>query len=219
MVTKTQCQAKVDKLYKLIDTFRKYSSPKKASATTGKGRRRTAYIEDNGGTPFIVDVFGGKKVVVYESEWDDDNSDPEKGPEILTLDAIKVFFPKAPPNFEEDGYAFREGNSLLVQVDEKEYVSIGWNIHKFKIPEDDTIVHYYSPIGNSAVPYPYAVGKKYVYLMLTEGGRKKAAYVPALLNSELKEYDEDPYRVFYEKRTNKVRVKELKSVELVARRD
>jgi hypothetical protein len=28
------------------------------------------------------------------------------------------------------------------------------------------IEKYYSPVGNSAVPYPYAVGQKYVYLML-----------------------------------------------------
>lgn len=40
---------------------------------------------------------------------------------------------------------------------------IGNNIYKFKTV--DKITKYFSPIGNSDVPYPYAIGKKYTYLM------------------------------------------------------
>jgi hypothetical protein len=61
-----------------------------------------------------------------------------------------------------------EGNSILVhlaKIGEKNYyLFVGDTVVEFEI--DDTIVEYYSQVGNSDVPYPVAVGKNYVYFML-----------------------------------------------------
>lgn len=60
------------------------------------------------------------------------------------------------------------GNSILVHVgnfsESNRYVSIGMEVVEFEI--DDLIVEYYSLVGNSDVPYPVAVGLKYLIFML-----------------------------------------------------
>jgi len=48
----------------------------------------------------------------------------------------------------------------------RSYVFIGDCIYIFEPPENDEIVDYHSMIGSSDVPYPVAVGKKYLYFML-----------------------------------------------------
>lgn len=56
------------------------------------------------------------------------------------------------------------GNSILAQLDAKKYLFIGDEIYSFSL-KDDTIVMYYSPVGNGMVPYPYAVGEHHTYFM------------------------------------------------------
>jgi hypothetical protein len=41
-------------------------------------------------------------------------------------------------------------------------------IYEFKPMKDDTIELFYSDIGNSDVPYPYAVGKTHIYILLDD---------------------------------------------------
>jgi len=47
----------------------------------------------------------------------------------------------------------------------RSYVFIGDSIYIFTPPEDDEILEFYSMIGGSDVPYPVAVGRKYLYFM------------------------------------------------------
>ena len=56
------------------------------------------------------------------------------------------------------------GNSILAQLDAKKYLYIGDEIYSFSL-KDDTIVMYYSPVGNGGTPYPYAVGEHHTYFM------------------------------------------------------
>ena len=44
------------------------------------------------------------------------------------------------------------GNSILLNIGDKRYVSIGWTIYEFSTK--DQITEYYSPVGKSDVPYP-----------------------------------------------------------------
>jgi hypothetical protein len=44
-------------------------------------------------------------------------------------------------------------------------VYIGPSIKSFKTQPGDTIVAFVSPMGNSAVPYPYAIGRTHTYLV------------------------------------------------------
>ena len=73
------------------------------------------------------------------------------------------------------GIKEEEGNSLLVKLESRNrYAFIGNYIAEFETPNNDEVVAFYSPVGNNDVPYPVAVGKKYVYFFLD--GQTK--YVP-----------------------------------------
>ena len=78
------------------------------------------------------------------------------------------------------------GNTILLQLDHHHYVFIGSRIYEFKTK--DSIVKYYSPMGNNQVPYPVAIGEKNVYFMLDQTyvplsyfkrGMKKVDYICA----------------------------------------
>jgi hypothetical protein len=120
---------------------------------------RSYLIHNNGGRPYRVEI-GEKDVVVYsnESEQKDktvyrvSSEDIWLGDNLLSLSA---YFPRGSG----------KGNSILIKIGPHQYVYIGHIIYSFKM-ENDEIVKYYSPIGNGDVPYPYAVGKDYVYFLL-----------------------------------------------------
>ena len=57
-----------------------------------------------------------------------------------------------------------EGNSILVHIQDTEYVFIGWDIYSFTT--DEKITDYYSYIGNSCVSYPVAVSQDSLFFML-----------------------------------------------------
>lgn len=125
--------------------------------------RSTKYvIHDNYGRPFIVDdTKSEKNVVVYRTKDED-----ERGAKVLRMPYERIFVGDnllKDKNYAEFGWA--KGNSLLLQSSEKRFIYVGDCIFSFEPVEDDIIVKYYSPVGNNDVPYPYAVGKKYVYFM------------------------------------------------------
>ena len=138
---------------------------------TRKVARKTQYmIHDNGGRPFIVyDTKSEKHVAVYKTKVVDKDADIweyEQANKVFTSSYERIFVGDnlmKDPNYEEIGWA--KGNSLLLQISDKKYVYVGDCIFSFEPVDEDTIMKYYSPVGNSDVPYPYAVGKKYVYLM------------------------------------------------------
>jgi hypothetical protein len=117
-------------------------------------------IHDNGGRPFEVAVRG-KSVKVYKLK---DDTEPK---ELFDWTVDEVFVGKKSPRGGYDGLKPRqaEGNSLLVKKGSK-YIYIGSEIYEFTPFEEDTVERYYSDIGNNDVPYPYAIGQKYIYLMI-----------------------------------------------------
>lgn len=129
-------------------------------------------IHDNGGRPFRVDIQG-MKVSVWKNMDEyglvDGKFVTTKHPmkHILDFTAEKIFIGKKSPDGGYDGLKPKEaeGNSLLLQTGSK-YVFIGWEIYEFSPVKGDTIVKYYSDIGNNDVPYPYAIGKTHVYILL-----------------------------------------------------
>lgn len=57
-----------------------------------------------------------------------------------------------------------DNSSVLIEFPNKKYMFVGTEIYEFETEE--FITNYYSMIGNSDVPYPVALSKNYVYLML-----------------------------------------------------
>jgi len=139
---------------------------------TRKQQSKHYEIHDNGGRPYIVDVQG-KTVTVFQNMdqlqvVDKKFVDIKNPPKLLfTKKADKIFIGKKSPNGGYDGLKPKdaEGNSILICIGDT-YTYIGSEIYEFSAVKGDTIVNYYSNIGNSDVPYPYAIGKTHLYNML-----------------------------------------------------
>ena len=65
------------------------------------------------------------------------------------------------------GYGkFFDGNSILLKLSKNKYVYIGSVIYSFTSYNE--ITTFISPVGNSDVPYPYAIDEKNNYYLLLE---------------------------------------------------
>jgi hypothetical protein len=109
-------------------------------------------IHDNGGRPFKV-VVNTEGIFVYRH----DNE------EYTNLLHHIVDYTGYWSGFDSSAYEMH-GNSLLININNIEYIHIGYKIYKFTAK--DTIIDFISPVGNSDVPYPVAYGTEYVYFML-----------------------------------------------------
>ncbi len=137
---------------------------------------------DNGGRPFRVEIQGNKVTVFknmneYElvnGEYREIKNPPKQ---ILEFTTDEIFVGKKSPKGGYDGLKPKEveGNSLLLKVGDK-YIFVGHEIYEWKPIKDDTIDIYYSNIGNSDVPYPYAVGKTHIYIMLDKIAIEKSFF-------------------------------------------
>ncbi len=140
---------------------------------TRKLRKGKTYeIHDNGGRPFFVDINGTKVSVfrnmdTFKLEHGKIIDIPAPKKHLFDLTGDEIFIGKKSSKGGYDGLKPSEadGNSILVKKGTT-YTYIGSEIFEFTPVEGDTIVSYYSNIGHSDVPYPYAIGKTHVYLML-----------------------------------------------------
>jgi hypothetical protein len=123
-------------------------------------------IHDNGGRPFLVDDYGSKVIVYYQQF--DFNTDAHLPPEELFQATYEKLFVgdkpawQVPENWEE-GF---KGNTILLKLVDGSYMYIGESIYTFQALEGDTIHTYFSEVGNNDVPYPFAIGEKYVYFLM-----------------------------------------------------
>lgn len=176
--------------------------------------KKTVYVVDNGGTPFLVDLTSlggaGSAHVWVERRPDlvpgDDGYVPRGHPAFRdmyrpwrTIKYRRAFVgydpeERRPPGLLDrmlhgkQGVWWHGGNSVLLQVAARRYVYVGKRVYAFAVPADDEIQGYVSPMGNSAVPYPYAVGKRNTYLMIEH------TWVP---NADLPADVDDPYLYYY----------------------
>jgi hypothetical protein len=60
----------------------------------------------------------------------------------------------------EDSFA-----TQLIHIKDTTYVHVaGTGVRQFTLPDNDFIVDYYTNLRNNDVPYPFAIGKKYIYV-------------------------------------------------------
>ena len=137
------------------------------------------FIHDNGGRPFLAyvgktDVYIYKINEKYEIKNENYNRKNKNNSWMYTQlvkeykNVVKIYIGKSPLNPSTKfsgghGKSF-DGNSILLQLTNNKCISIGWNIYEFTLL--DNIENYYSPVGNSDVPYPFIIGDKYIYFML-----------------------------------------------------
>jgi hypothetical protein len=143
---------------------------------------KTYEIHDNGGRPFFVTVDG--KAVTVERSMDTYKLEdghfvtiqkPRK--HLFETKVDEIFIGKKSPTGGYNGLKPKEaeGNSILLLKGSK-YIYIGSEIYEFTPVKGDIIEKYYSDIGNSDVPYPYAIGKDYIYIMLDKVAIEKSSF-------------------------------------------
>ncbi len=138
----------------------------------------------NGGISFKVELEYNLLIIFKEQEphvWDRIYA--------LFMDNCYLYTPMNNPSYDSSIYPFIENNTLLVYMGNGKYMYIGNRVYTFDTHEKEKIQDYYSPIGNSDVPYPYAVGETYTYLMLEKVMIPNTSY----MNTPIK----DPYRAYY----------------------
>lgn len=148
---------------------------------TAKARKpfHTYETRDNGAKPYIVQDFGDY-VIISTQKFDNEGNKPMVK-QILKLKYKRIFvgandLPVRDQNADflygnrsEYGKLGQDrGNSILLQTGANKYVYVGDGIREFSTRERDVIQHFYSPVGNNDVPYSYAVGEKYTYLLINK---------------------------------------------------
>lgn len=147
------------------------------------GNRMSYLTMDNGGHPFRVVIESDNKVVVWAYNH-------ERKRPYLSFVASQILI-------GDDSEIAEHGNSVIVQkqsdAGRNEYYFIGDTIFKFRTMAP--LVHLASPMGNSSVPYPWALDTLgNIYLMI----EKVVLKTNLNPNVSLKEKRAaDPYSLYY----------------------
>jgi hypothetical protein len=150
------------------------------------------YTHDNGGRPFKVEINEDKHVVDVYGNYQESKTYNKK---LYSTKYTNIWIGKSPKiemTLFSGGYGKKfEGNSILVETGNLEYVFIGEKIFSFK--SIAPIKTYVSPVGNNDVPYPYAVDSDgYIYLMI-----ENVIIHPNEKTKELFDKGNEPYSVYY----------------------
>jgi len=177
-------------VYKWVPRTSKSRNPIHRSNKPMIRRAKSYTIIDNGGRPFVVDVYPSH-VEIYLQKYQDDLEKWIKirDKKVLETQYKKIFIGDNDLRLS-DGTAPKgmfPGNSVLIKTGNGKYIYVGDGIYSFDTRNKEEILKYYSPVGNSAVPYPYAIGKDYTYFLLDK----------ETLPNELLNLKEDAYPQFY----------------------
>ena len=182
------------------------------------GRSFIVYIKDHTIAVYRQPTFQDKVFLVEETkceiekkegnsceEVETDDDDDEKWHYMIHVATFtnvrRIFVGKSPKTATTEysgGYGEKfDGNSILVHVGETKYIHIGAEMYSFTSMDD--IVEYYSPVGNSDVPQPVAIGTQHAYFMLD----KECVALEHFTRVLTQEDKEDLYAHFYfENETN-----------------
>lgn len=144
----------------------------------------TYVTHNNGSAAFEVVVTADKVFVMAILE-------ENQLEHILTLTNYKDVLIGA-----DSGLPETEGNSILVNTEGNNYVYIGTETFRFQTKSP--VLEYYSPIGGGDVPYPYAVTKDRVYLMLNHVSIDLRPELLTLYSTyEDVDLQHEPYQFYY----------------------
>lgn len=89
--------------------------------------------------------------------------------------AVKLHYRRLFVGMDPAYPGFGDGNTLLLELGPGSYYFVaGRSSRFFQLPPDEPIVEFRSPIGNSDVPYPFALSANYVFLLLEDWCRVRA---------------------------------------------
>jgi hypothetical protein len=133
---------------------------------------RTVRVVDNGGIPFLVHLSsaGARQGHATISALVP-RSGPASYAEWGTVAYTRARIGLCPSERGSSRAWWHKGNSVLLHTSDSAdgkpgpLVYIGTSIQSFVPRPNDTIVAFVSPMGNNAVPYPYAIGRTHTYLV------------------------------------------------------
>ncbi len=161
---------------------KKKKNPFRDTKAYNKIREKHAYFRryfthDNGGRPFLVYYRGGHAAIYKRKHFDgeDETYEKEWAYNVLVKEFTyeKVFIGESPLNamtkFSGGHGKDFKGNSFVFQLTPLEgrsarFLYVGDSVYEWTM-KGDVPCHYWSPVGNNDVPYPFLVGKKNVYMM------------------------------------------------------
>ena len=162
-------QKKTNKTRKSRNKSRKSSTKKSRKSSTKILTGGKPYlIFDNGGRPYKVHIKGkGLDIFTYDDSVEDINYDDYPILIKSYRNLKKIFVPKG---IDDRGnpWSGGRGNTILAQISGNRYLFIGPWIYEFETKKEK-ILEYHSQVGNSAVPYPLAVGENNVYFLIAKG--------------------------------------------------
>lgn len=130
-------------------------------------------IHNNRTIPYIVEVHG-KTVSILKNKNPYDETLKDPFAPFLTLKTDEIFPGKRFPmtnSIERTPI----GNTVLLKISNK-YMFIGHEIYEFSPVKGDVIEKYYSDMGGNDIPYPFAVGKTHIYIMLDKVAIEKSYF-------------------------------------------
>ncbi len=180
-------------IYKWVPKGTTYNKTNKHSKNNKRSNMKTYKMLDNGSEPFIANV-SPNQVEIYTQIYKDTNGveSYELGKKIVNTPYKKIFIGDNNLSSLKKEKAVAPkgmypGNSILICTGPGKYIYSGHEVYSLETNNDEEIKEYYSPVGNSHVPYPYAIGENYTYFMLDK------ETVP----NELLNLKEDAYSQFY----------------------
>jgi len=160
---------------------------------------RTVSVVDNGGIPFLVHLSSagrGARPGHATISALVPGSAPASYAELRTIEYASARIGLCPTERGSSRAWWHGGNSVLLQTEGPKgpLVYIGPSIKSFVTQPGDTIVAFVSPMGNSAVPYPYAIGRTHTYLVEEAACIDNATLVRVMASAPRVL---DPYEVLY----------------------
>lgn len=157
---------------------------------------KTYFIHSNYLRPYLIYVK--KDVYIYKiddniiNEYDYYSTDYNKNKWMYTklikyFKPKKIFVGKSPliemTNFSGGFGKEFDGNTILLLLDKNKYVYVDGDKGIFKFStKNDEIIKYYSPVGNNDIPYPLAIGEKYIYFFYYPNGYLDKEEFPKIKN-------------------------------------
>lgn len=167
----------------------------------------TFCTHDNGSRPYKIELKDGDVHISRDNgKWDADGNHIISYQELMIIKKpLQILIGTHHKGDKESDWGY--GNSIIVQETETKWIHIGYRIFSFE-PESK-IVKYHSHVGNSNVPYPFAIDEDGNQYLMIEN----------LVLSTKEDCHDDPYNyVYFETKSKETRIFPIKNAVLIDKR-
>jgi len=131
-----------------------------------KEKGSNSYLTVNNGSNFwrIDDFPKEKRVIIYKNNVDKNTFETIEEIKVTEIKYLKLWTCSSDSKKFMEGI-WNKGSAILIQKTDLQFIIVYDNINEFKIQNDDVAIKFMNPMGRNDSPYPYLIGKKYVYFI------------------------------------------------------